>query len=102
MANYTWDVENRLTMVQLSGDGQGNPGAVVSFKYDPFGRRIQKSSSSATTTYVYDGANITSEYDGAGSLVAKYEQERAAGDESAGNDCLLQGRWSRFGGVARR
>src|SRR6185437_15626561 len=43
---YTWDFENRLTSVALPGTG-----GTVSFKYDPFGRRIQKSSSNATTNY---------------------------------------------------
>jgi hypothetical protein len=28
------------------------------FKYDPFGRRIYKSSSSATSIYAYDGDNL--------------------------------------------
>jgi hypothetical protein len=28
---------------------------IVSFKYDPFGRRIYKSSSTATSVYAYDG-----------------------------------------------
>ena len=42
---YTWDFENRLTQVAM-------PGAeTVSFKYDPFGKRIYKSSSAATTVY---------------------------------------------------
>ena len=35
---YTWDVNNRLTQVTLPGTGGS-----VTFKYDPFGRRIQKS-----------------------------------------------------------
>ena len=36
---YTWDFENRLISVALPGTG-----GTVSFKYDPFGRRIYKSS----------------------------------------------------------
>ena len=43
---YTWDFENRLTSVTLPGTG-----GAVSFKYDPFGRQIYKSSSSATSVY---------------------------------------------------
>jgi YD repeat-containing protein len=46
----------------------------VSFMYDPFGRRIQKSSAAGTTNYVYDGANIVAEFDAAGTLVARYSQ----------------------------
>jgi len=36
--------ENRLTSVTLPGSG-----GTVTFKYDPFGRRIYKSSSSGTS-----------------------------------------------------
>ncbi len=36
---YAWDFENRLTSVTLPGSG-----GTVTFKYDPFGRRIYKSS----------------------------------------------------------
>ncbi len=36
---HAWDFENRLTSVTLPGSG-----GTVSFKYDPFGRRIYKSS----------------------------------------------------------
>src|SRR5713226_9013402 len=39
---YAWDFENRLSSVTLPAGG-----GTVSFKYDPFGRRIYKSSSSA-------------------------------------------------------
>src|SRR6266478_4128885 len=34
---YAWDFENRLSSVTLPGTG-----GTVSFKYDPFGRRVQK------------------------------------------------------------
>jgi YD repeat-containing protein len=40
---YAWDFENRLTSVTLPGSG-----GTVYFKYDPFGRRIYKSSRTAT------------------------------------------------------
>jgi RHS repeat-associated protein len=67
--NYTWDFENRLTSITLPG----NPGT-VSFKYDPLGRRIYKSSSSATSIYAYDGDNLIEETNSAGSVVARYAQ----------------------------
>lgn len=66
---YAWDLENRLTSVTLP-----NNGGVVTFKYDPFGRRIQKIGVAATSVYAYDGANIVGEYDGAGNAVALYAQ----------------------------
>lgn len=48
--------------------------STVSFKYDPFGRRIYKSSSSATSIYAYDHADVIEETNGAGSAVARYTQ----------------------------
>jgi len=67
--SYTWDFENRLTSVVLPGSG-----GTVSFKYDPYGRRIQKSSILGTTNYLYDGANILEEIDGAGNVLTRYVQ----------------------------
>lgn len=74
VTQYTWDYENRLTQVSLPNDSQGNPQQPVTFKYDPFGRRIQKVSGLGTTDYVYDGANIIGEYNSSSVLVAKYAQ----------------------------
>ena len=45
--SYVWDFENRLTQVTVPQTGGGSN--AVTFKYDPFGRRIQKSSASGTT-----------------------------------------------------
>ncbi len=45
-----------------------------SFKYDPFGRRIYKSSSSTTSVYAYDGDNLVEEANATGAVVARYEQ----------------------------
>jgi YD repeat-containing protein len=50
--NYTWDFENRLTSVTLPGSG-----GTVSYRYDPFGRRItnrpaQEPRSTPTTTTI--------------------------------------------------
>jgi RHS repeat-associated protein len=65
---YIWDYENRLTQVSLPAGSQ------VNFKYDPMGRRIQRSSSSGTLNYIYDGENVLEEVDAAGNLVARYTQ----------------------------
>jgi YD repeat-containing protein len=59
--HYTWDFENRLTSVTLPGTG-----GVVTIKYDPFGRRINKTFPAGETTYVYDGDNIEEELNGSG------------------------------------
>jgi RHS repeat-associated protein len=65
--SYSWDFENRLTSVTLPGSG-----GTVSFKYDPFGRRIYKSSSIGTSIYAYDGDDVTEETNATGSVVARY------------------------------
>jgi RHS repeat-associated protein len=46
----------------------------VSFKYDPFGRRIYKSSSSGTSIYAYDSSNVVEETNSSGTVVARYSQ----------------------------
>jgi YD repeat-containing protein len=66
---YTWDLEIRLSSVTLPSNG-----GTVSFRYDPFGRRIQKALGSSVTNYVYDGANITAELNASGAVVASYTQ----------------------------
>jgi len=63
------DFENRLTSVMLPGTG-----GTVSFKYDPFGRRIEKVSSTSTTIYAYDGDNIVEQLNATGTATARYTQ----------------------------
>jgi len=65
---YFWDFENRLKSVTLPASG-----GTVSFKYDPFGRRIYKSSSSGTSVFAYDGDNLIEETNSSGAVVARYE-----------------------------
>jgi RHS repeat-associated protein len=74
--SFTWDYENRLTSVTLPGSG-----GTVSFKYDPFGRRIYKSSSSSTSIYAYDGDNLVEETNSSGAAVARYAQQGLNIDE---------------------
>ena len=80
--NYTYDFENRLTRVQ-------RPGMDAQYKYDPFGRRIEKNVNGQITRYEYDEDNIINEYDGAGNIRAKYVFNLAIDDplsvEQAGN-----------------
>jgi RHS repeat-associated protein len=72
--SYTWDFENRLTQAVVPGTNAGT----TNFKYDPFGRRIQKSGPLGTTNYLYDGVDITSnvieELDSSGNVLARYAQ----------------------------
>jgi RHS repeat-associated protein len=80
--NYTWDFENRLSSVVLPGSG-----GTATFKYDPFGRRIQKAftqnSTTTTTNYLYDGANTIEELDGSSNEVARYSQGATVDEELA-------------------
>jgi hypothetical protein len=51
-------------------------GGTVTFKYDPFGRRIYKASSSGTASvYAYDGDNLIEETNATGD-VAHYSVQR--------------------------
>jgi YD repeat-containing protein len=68
ITTYTWDFENRLTSVALPGTG-----GTINFKYDPFGRRIYKSSLTATSVYAYDGDNLVEEANSSGAVPARYE-----------------------------
>jgi RHS repeat-associated protein len=80
--DYTYDYENRLIRVQYTDmDAQ--------YKYDPFGRRIEKNVNGQITRYVYDGDNILNEYDGSNNIKSKYVFNLAIDDplsvEQAGN-----------------
>jgi RHS repeat-associated protein len=66
---YAWDYENRLTSVTLPGTG-----GTVTFKYDPFGRRIEKISPTTTSIFTYDGEKLVETVNGSGSEVAHYTQ----------------------------
>jgi len=66
---YFWDFENRLSSVTLPGSG-----GTVSFKYDPFGRRIEKMSPTTTSIFAYDGDNLIEETNSSGAVVARYAQ----------------------------
>src|ERR1700683_2787539 len=66
--SYTWDFENRLTQAVVPGTN----GGTTTFKYDPFGRRIQKSGPLGTTNYLYDGINLIEEVDNSGNILARY------------------------------
>jgi len=66
--SFTWDFENRLTSAFVPGTG------TITFNYDPFGRRIQKSGPHGTTNYLYDGPNSVEEVDSSGNILARYTQ----------------------------
>jgi RHS repeat-associated protein len=51
--SYTWDARNHLTSIDA--------GSTASFAYDPFGRRVSKTISGTTTTFLYDKINAVQE-----------------------------------------
>ena len=67
---YKRQFENRLTHAVNPGVG------TTTFKYDPFGRRIQKISPSFTSVFVYDGSNLIETLNASGAEVASYTQTR--------------------------
>ncbi len=67
---YTWDFENRLVQAVVPGTG------TTTFKYDPFGRRIQKSGPLGTTNYLYSGPNILEEVDNTGNALARFTRTK--------------------------
>jgi RHS repeat-associated protein len=71
--SFTWDFENRLVQAMVSGQN----GGTTTFKYDPFGRRIQKSGPLGTTNYLYDGANLLADLDPSGSVLSRYAQSKS-------------------------
>jgi RHS repeat-associated protein len=69
--SYSWDFENRLVSAVVPGTG------TVAFKYDPFGRRIYKGSSTWTGIFAYDGDNLIETMTPSGSVVADYADSPA-------------------------
>jgi len=65
---YTWDFENRLVQAVVPGAN----GGTTTFKYDPFGRRIQKFGPLGTTNYLYDGPDVAEEVNSSGGAIAVY------------------------------
>lgn len=53
--SYTWDTRNHLVSLNMGAE---------TFQYDPFGRRVLKSTLLGTTSYLYDGVNPIQELSG--------------------------------------
>lgn len=68
---FTWDFENRLIQAVVPGTN----GGTTTFKYDPFGRRIQKSGPLGTTNFVYDADNVVEEVDQSGNALVRYSKD---------------------------
>ena len=69
---FTWDAQNQLIRIDRPD------GAIITYSYDAFGRRVRKGIDGTLTRYVYDGDNIYLETDAAGAVLARY----AHGDQT--------------------
>jgi len=63
---YEYDAENKLIRVVRED------GSIVNYKYDGFGRRIEKEVDSVVSQYIYDREDILLELDGSNNIVARY------------------------------
>ncbi len=66
VTTYAWDAQDQLIKIDFPDS------TTVTYKYDGFGRRIEKNFNGAVTRYVYDEEDILLEYDGSNSFVARY------------------------------
>jgi len=63
---YQYNAKNRLIGINKP-DGE-----VITYRYDPLGRRIEKNINGTITRYFYDGQNILYELDGSNTILARY------------------------------
>ncbi|MBI5086320.1 MAG: RHS repeat protein [Acidobacteria bacterium] len=63
---FRYDYRNRLVAAVLPDGSQ------AAYKYDPFGRRIEKRASGKVIRYVYDADRLLAEVDEAGQVIARY------------------------------
>jgi RHS repeat-associated protein len=63
---FQYDAENRMIGINKPD------GTVVNYRYDPFGRRIEKNVNGIITRYLYDSNDILYELDGSNTILARY------------------------------
>jgi RHS repeat-associated protein len=63
---YQYDAENRLVGINKPD------GAVIAYRYDPFGRRIEKNVNGTIIRYLYDAEDILYEMDESNNILARY------------------------------
>src|SRR5712692_10741033 len=82
--SYTWDARNQLSQIDA--------GSTASFVYDPFGRRTSKNILGASTSFLYDGANVVQEVIGgtntANSLAGNLEEYFTRTDSAGARNFL--------------
>lgn len=84
--SYTYDAENRLVVSSLGAQ----------LTYDPLGRLYETyKASTGTTRFLYDGDQLTAEYDAAGTMLKRYVHGPGEDDPLAWFDgAALGGIWS--------
>ena len=66
VTTYIWNAQNQLIQIDFPDL------TTAAYRYDGFGRRIEKDVAGVITRYVYYGEDILLEYDGANTLLARY------------------------------
>lgn len=70
---YNWNARNQLTHVERYADATSTlPNKLLTFTYDPLGRRMSKTEDGVTERYVYDYTDLIGVLDGSGNLLASY------------------------------
>ena len=65
--NYDYNIQNRLVRLENSSDG-----LMVSYFYDPFGRRLGKVVNGKALYFCYSGEGLIGEYDSQGNEITSY------------------------------
>jgi RHS repeat-associated protein len=91
VTNYVYSSENQLLGFKVYPSGTSSPTKEVTYAYDALGRRMERRvidhtaetdpSKTFTRRYVYDGQNISAEYDGDDRLVAEFTHSGLAADD---------------------
>jgi RHS repeat-associated protein len=68
VTTYTYDIDNRLTGVEVQGSGAGT----ATYVYDLFGRRLWKEVGGIKTHFLYTDEGLVGEYDSTGYEIKTY------------------------------
>jgi hypothetical protein len=87
---FSTQSEQKLDGESLSGLRERPSWLIGTFKYDPFGRRIKKVTSTTTSIFAYDGDNLIEETNATGGVVARYEDTQNIDEPLAMLPCCAQ------------
>lgn len=73
VTKYSYDYEDRLIKIEVFPSASSpNPTSTSTYRYDGFGRRIEKNVDGVVTCYLYDGEDILYELDDSNTILARY------------------------------